>query len=68
MKTIVIESQEELDTLDPSFEEFTVIEIRTDSLIRVRVNYDNATLVGYDNARLVGHDNTKLDDMVMPHL
>ena len=59
MKTITIKTQAELDALPGSFEEFTVIEIRSgqDTKIVARKAYNNATVRAYNNATVRAYNN-----------
>ena len=63
MKTIVINTQAELDALPASFSEETVVEIhggtRYDQII-VRHNFENGHIVGWGNSSIVGWGNCSI--------
>ncbi len=54
MKTIIIKTQEELDKLPLKFDEYTEIQIKSDSNITIYVKnkYENSTVVAYDSSRV----------------
>ena len=64
MSTIIIKSQKEWNELPDSFEEFTVIEIRSEETIVIRNNPNNSSARLYDNssARLYGNSSAVLWD------
>ena len=61
MKTIVIKTQEELDALPISLKEDTVIEIRAQDTIVIRVAWENSRVVAWENSRVEAWENSRVE-------
>ncbi len=60
MKTIIIKTQNDIDSLPDSFQEFTVIEIRSESEIVIRKNYGNSQVRAYDSSQVRAYDSSQV--------
>jgi len=58
MKTVVVTSQKELNELPEKFDQFTVVEIRSNEKIVVSVARGNSRVVARDNSHVVAWDNS----------
>ena len=63
VKTIVIKTQAELDALPDSFEEFTVIEIRSspDILISVKKAWESSRVVAWGSSSVVARESSRVE-------
>jgi len=60
MKTIIIESQKELDALPDSFDEYTYIEIKSADVIHVNKAWGNSSVVAWENSSVVAWENSSV--------